>query len=265
MHAQESSLQKCPQCGAALEHIPGYVTWCEPCGWNANPHAARRKRSLLDRLNERLGPKANERLLSTIDDVFSKRKRVWLHFGAGAFGALLLAGDAYLFYKGIRLLWGVHSPKPFFLGCLCIIFGLLLIPRLHRWKHRGLVRSEYPGLYRLLDELAKRMQAKPVDTIQMGTRFGAAFTESDFTRKKLLYLGIPLFAILSLEEKIFVLAHEMAHNANRDMSKNWLSRYGQSTLSFIYDTVMPGEFWREMLGPFYHLQKSAYVAAQALH
>ncbi|MCD1260611.1 M48 family metallopeptidase [Paenibacillus athensensis] len=255
MTEQETPLQQCPQCSAALEHIPGYVTWCEPCGWNANPQSVNRKRSLLDRLNKRLGPKTSERLLDSLHDDSAKSQRAWFHFGAGVFGALLLAGDAYLFYKGIRTLWGVHSPGTFFVGSLCLIFGLLLCPRLHRWKHRGLVRSEYPGLYRLLDEMAARMQARPVDTIQMGTEFNAFFTESDFTRKKLIYIGIPLFSILSLQEKIFVLAHEMAHNANRDMSRNWLNRYGQSTLSFIYDTIMPREYMREMLGPFFYLQK----------
>ncbi|MCI0643464.1 MAG: M48 family metallopeptidase [Chloroflexi bacterium] len=56
--------------------------------------------------------------------------------------------------------------------------------------------------------------------------------EVGWRRKRILYLGLPLFAVLDRQERIALLGHEIAHSVNGDPTRNFL------TLTAIYSLVV---------------------------
>lgn len=84
-------------------------------------------------------------------------------------------------------------------------------------------RFEAPGLFAMVDDLARRMGIHPPDAVLLGPDMG--FWTANATFKTLaepvdgnvLHVSLPAMALLSKPQIEAVLAHEMAHFRNRDM------------------------------------------------
>jgi hypothetical protein len=126
-----------------------------------------------------------------------------------------------------RIGWRARLLKP-------VLFGLL---RLHRWCDRWLggveppetrrteadfdvstgpllERADCPLLYSLLDHLDKRMGGVRPSEVRLGVLPACGVAETRGAHgaaKQTLILGLPCFAIWSVDELSSVIAHEMAH------------------------------------------------------
>jgi Zn-dependent protease with chaperone function len=106
---------------------------------------------------------------------------------------------------------------------LAIIFGLLTYAILRSlWvkiappKGAVLKREDAPELYRLVDDIADRLQAPRPDEIRLDFRLNAAASQTPRfgmfgSYRNVLLLGMPLLLALSPDEARAVIAHEFGH------------------------------------------------------
>ncbi|MEU0566693.1 M48 family metallopeptidase [Nonomuraea sp. NPDC005983] len=105
-----------------------------------------------------------------------------------------------------------------------------------------LTRSDAPHLYALIDRIAVELGAPRADLIAISGEVNASFRTYGWRRSHLVEIGYPLWLILSPQERVALLAHEMAHSSNGD------ARHGLvvgSALHSLYQLRMLTSFgWR---------------------
>ncbi|WP_440103527.1 M48 family metallopeptidase [Streptosporangium sp. H16] len=79
-----------------------------------------------------------------------------------------------------------------------------------------LTRSDAPHLYALVDRIGEELRAPRADLIAISGAVNASFRTYGWRRSRLVELGYPLWLILTPQERVALLAHEMAHSRNGD-------------------------------------------------
>lgn len=102
-----------------------------------------------------------------------------------------------------------------------------------------LKRSEFPALYGLLDKITETSKTELVYGIVINKEFNAAYTEVGLKRRKIVYIGLPLFYILNPEERVALLSHEIAHALNGDVSRGFITGTALHTLITWYEIISP--------------------------
>ena len=238
-----ASTQRCPQCGAAVPVLPAYSTWCE-CGWNLAPPARAEPRTRLDRVSASLGRRLGDRLANaltaaeTLESGLTPAKA-----GAYAVAALVYALTIALAVGGVLL---IVVPFPHIagsvLGFLMLATAALMRPRLGSLPDERLVsREEAPELYRLADEIASALGTRSVDAIAVDHAFNASWSIVGLRRRRLLTLGLPLLAALGPEERVAVIAHELAHGRNGDATRGLLVGSSLRGLGELYLLLTPDD------------------------
>lgn len=164
--------------------------------------------------------------------------------------AYALATSIYLASAGIGIA-GVALLAPPWDNKLMIMCGAMLVmlciasrPRPSTPPEYLLDRTEYPTLYALCERMAKRLGAAPVDGIAMSADFGANYRVAGWRRQRYIELGAPLMAILSPEERIAVMAHELSHGANGDPLRGTFLSGAVNTLVTWAIALRPGSIGR---------------------
>ncbi|MFF4154494.1 M48 family metallopeptidase [Streptomyces sp. NPDC001651] len=110
-------------------------------------------------------------------------------------------------------------------GLVLLALAWLLAPRPGRlpegWP--ALLRADAPELFALVDEVARSV-GQSVHAIAVDRNINAAVTTHGIRRRWLLVLGMPLWEILTPEERIALLGHELAHCANGDIRNGVVGR-----------------------------------------
>ncbi|MEV1173569.1 M48 family metallopeptidase [Nonomuraea sp. NPDC049784] len=127
-----------------------------------------------------------------------------------------LLGPTFL-VVGVYLLFRM-TIFAFFLGVVALGLAWLVRPRVPHFPAdiQPLTREDAPNLYALLDRIGTGVGAPRVDTVALGGMVNAAFGTYGWRRRRLVMIGYPLWLILTPQERIAVLAHEMAHSSNGD-------------------------------------------------
>ncbi|MEV0150217.1 MULTISPECIES: M48 family metallopeptidase [unclassified Nonomuraea] len=79
-----------------------------------------------------------------------------------------------------------------------------------------LTRSDAPHLYALVDRIGADLGAPRTDLIAISGAVNASFRTYGWRRSHLVEIGYPLWLLLSPQERVALLAHEMAHSSNGD-------------------------------------------------
>ncbi|TYP72353.1 heat shock protein HtpX [Paenibacillus methanolicus] len=127
-----------------------------------------------------------------------------------------------LFGLGIWLIAanGLHAPLLSGLGALMLVISFFSLPSLGRTDRQSvLAREEFPALLALADRIADNLGANRVHGLQISEAFNATYTEIGWRRRSFVTLGLPLMTILTPEEKVAIIAHEIAHGANGDLTR----------------------------------------------
>ncbi|MER6917142.1 M48 family metalloprotease [Streptomyces sp. NPDC000594] len=98
-------------------------------------------------------------------------------------------------------------------------------------------RDEAPGLWRLVDELAERLDTRPPGRILLTPEVNASVSEESpmlglIVGERTMYLGVPLLTCLEPAELRAVLAHELGHYAGRHTRFGAISYRGAESLRF---------------------------------
>ncbi|MCX7749915.1 MAG: M48 family metallopeptidase [Clostridia bacterium] len=216
---------KCKQCGTDLEVNPGYITWCEHCDWNIDPTSeVPRKKAIFHRFNMFLGKKFSKNLYNEINQSDRFRPRLNLSWVfAFIFSIIIYTINLTVVLFFIRIgfnIFNAYRDLAGFVGLL-IFFAIayLFIPKFKKDNVNPIKREEFPHIYILVDRLTDMMGAPKIDDIVLTNEFNASFSQIGLNRKRILFLGLPLFYLCNNKERIALLAHEIAHNMNGDIKR----------------------------------------------
>lgn len=113
-----------------------------------------------------------------------------------------------LLVLGVALLLG-PTLGYIILGILCLLITIPLRPRLGRAPRRVLDRTQAASLYRLADDIADKLGARPIHAIVLVSDFQADAVRLGLLRRRYLFLGAPLIGVLSPLERVALLGHEL--------------------------------------------------------
>ncbi|MFJ8200106.1 M48 family metallopeptidase [Streptomyces sp. NPDC096152] len=216
--AARQTLQPCPECGAEIRADGRFTVWCAACDWNVDPGRPEDDGGRLERLRRALARRHGEALFAATGDGRGRRP------GRDAAGvvAYVIAGAIHAVTLGLAVagLWFLLTGW----GGFAMLLGLLLLgvawplrPRLGRLPEDGIIlrRSDAPELYALVDEVARAAGTRSVDAIAVDGQPDASVTGHGL-RGRLLTLGLPLWEVLTPQQRIALLGHELGHCANGD-------------------------------------------------
>ena len=239
--APETS-RTCPACGAALEVHESYVSWCPRCEWNVHPPPAPPPRNRLQREYLRAGHRWGERVAERL----VVAERLEPRWTPSRLAALALAVLVHLFTLalvagGVVLLARANGNVFALLGGVVMLgCAWFMRPRLGKVPDTDLVTTEQaPVLHALIGEVAATLRARPPERVVVDERFNASWSSLGPRRRRVLHLGLPLFNVLEPSERVAVIAHELAHERNGDVSRGLVVGSAVAALTELYALVGP--------------------------
>jgi len=135
-------------------------------------------------------------------------------------------------------------------GIACLAVAWLLAPRPPRLAETVAARTDLPTLYRTVDSITHALGAPAVDGIVIDEDFNASVAQIGWQRKRILFLGLPLWASLDGQEQVAVLGHEMAHHINGDPMRGFFIGTAVNSLVEWHRMLQPQEMWQAPGGLF---------------
>ncbi|MFZ7943667.1 M48 family metallopeptidase [Neobacillus sp. 19] len=238
----EEKFQECPDCHAKIPYLNGYITWCE-CGYNMHPQKEEKKKSRIDRLYEHLGEKNGQLVFNKMMNSSYVKPKISFFNGL----ALLIATIVHCISLGSILL-GIYLLIFHFSHFIYLFFGVVLLgiawftrPRIGKLEddERIIPIEDIPATYEVINDLATSMGVKKIDGIVMNEQYNASITRIGWRRKTIVKIGVPYFASLTPQEQCSVMAHELGHYLNKDLTYGF---YYNTALSTLYE-------WYTLLDP----------------
>ena len=232
--------QACPSCGAPIPVLRGYSPWCDACDWNLAPTEAPQKTSskrdqLLERTAGRLSEGRFEAIRRRSADKPGFSIAQALIF---AVSIIVLALTLFLLIAGIWLLLNGPGFVGPIVGVILIGIAIVLRPRFGSMPP-SVTRQDASELFGVPDAVAASIGVRPADRIAITSDFNAAVTEIGLRRQRVLFLGLPLMAVLSPQERVAVLGHEFGHYANGDPLRGTVPSLAIETLIGWYQLLRP--------------------------
>jgi Zn-dependent protease with chaperone function len=233
------SWQRCPRCGSDNPIDRGYSAWCDQCGWNLNPHADCPQDGALAGARKQFEAFFGKRLLA--QELKSPSGRRITVSGLLAV-AVALATDALILVMtvlgGLMIVLGF--PAWAIPGFVLVLTAWSMRPRFSKMPQAGLTRAQAPRLYASLDQVSRALGAADVDLVVPTEAFQASLEQRGLLgRRRVLIVGLPLWSILAPEERLALLAHELAHGANGDPMRTWLVGGAVDSWVEVHDLLIP--------------------------
>ena len=167
----------------------------------------------------------------------------------------MLAFGVFFILKGTVFHRQVYELCFIFIGALLITIAYFLIPKFKYEAEEFLDKDRFKTIYNIVNQLSDRIGTRRVDEIVVDCEFNASYTEPYFKKKTILHIGLPLFYILNNDEKVALLAHELSHGANKDISNNKFIGIADGFIKKWYFLIQPTVSYKELglaiiLGPF---------------
>ncbi|MEU6350045.1 M48 family metallopeptidase [Streptomyces sp. NPDC047072] len=243
MHAVgEQTRQPCPECGAEIRTDRRFTTWCAVCDWNVDPQRpdepARGLKSMRRKVAQRYGERLFGELSST--DAPEPTGRTAVGLAASAVALAVHGLTAALAAAGIGLLASGWGGPSVLLGLVLLALAWSLRPRLNRLPKdaRVLLRHDAPELYALIDEIAAAMGTRGVDAVVVDDEPNASVTHLG-VRRRMLTLGLPLWEVLTPQQRVALLGHELGHFTHGDTRRGMVVGTAYRSLSTWYYYVSP--------------------------
>jgi heat shock protein HtpX len=207
----------------------------------AKPSEAHDKPGVYESLYASMSERLSRRLFDQV--VAAKTLRPPMSRALGF--AFVIATLVYLIVFLIGLLgivWLVYgfSNFIFWIGAaICFALIWFLAPRLPRAEGAIIARNAYPALYRVFDRVASALNARPVDGIIINEDYNAAYSQVGWRRKHIVYFGLPYFYALEDQERVAVIAHELAHGVNNDPARGFFLGTAFGMLARWHEVLTP--------------------------
>ncbi|GIM93433.1 M48 family metalloprotease [Paractinoplanes toevensis] len=130
------------------------------------------------------------------------------------------------------------------LGLLLLGVAIVLRPRLGRLAAlsdgtRQADRSTSPELFALVERVAAAIGAPAPHVVLLGYELNAFTTTVGLRRRRVLYLGVPLWATLDPQERVALIGHELGHFVNGDVRRGPLTLVAETTLAQVAGLFAP--------------------------
>jgi heat shock protein HtpX len=244
LKTRELAETRCPECGKMVPQEAGHVVWCE-CGWNLKPLQVKESGNLLHRLYDGLGRKRGRAVFNELVKSSDLRPGVSIPMGL-----LFLAAAFIQLFTVALLLFGIYLILANYTNYLLIILGLSLIvfavtgrPRLGKVPANCLAPDKFTGLHLTINRIAALLKTSPPQCIVIDSHFNAEVTRRGLRQKKVLHLGLPLLLVLNGQEKVALIAHELAHFANGDLTRGVFVSITLNTLEKWHHLLARDYFW----------------------
>lgn len=219
--------QTCPECGAALLVFENVRIWCPQCNWNIGEHTLPADDNFVAQQYARLGKRYGQAALDALKllppDQLKPRPNIrnMIAFSLAA-GVHLLS--LALLVVGVALIVGGFPEIPsLLLGAALCGFAWIMRPRPEEQPTFDIVsRASFPALHMLVNDVARKLGGRPVNTIVVNEDFNAAYGVYGWQREPVLYLGLPLWISLSPKERLDLLGHEIGHGVNGDATRGFI-------------------------------------------
>ena len=238
----EETTQPCPECGAQIRSDRRFTAWCAACDWNVDPEAAGPEPTRFERAELALARRHGEQLVAEM--LSGREPRPQRDASAVLAVALALAVHAVTGVLAVAGVWCVVAGwggSGMVAGLLLLALAVVLGPRFRGLPDDRpvLFRTDAPELFRLVDEIAAVVGTRGVHAIVVDENINAGVTTYGVRRRRLLVLGMPLWVVLTPEERLAVLGHELGHYANGDTRHGFVVATAVHALSLWHHTLRP--------------------------
>jgi Zn-dependent protease with chaperone function len=160
------------------------------------------------------------------------RKTFRLIASYGVAAVLLLLPVLAIGFGLWLLISGFGTLAPMFWGAVLLGVGYVLAPRPTRQTERSFLRAELPVTFGLIDAIAKALGVESPDAFRVLMEPNAsAATYGMLKRQNVIAIGMPLWRVMTPQERIAILAHEMAHFGNGDPARGTFIWYAMQVVS----------------------------------
>ncbi|MET9467455.1 M48 family metallopeptidase [Streptomyces sp. NPDC006544] len=260
-------VRPCPECGTAVTVHTRYVRWCPECEWNVDPGAPEPDRGRIETVRRRLARAHGEQLAAEIGrpgtgggaGPAALDLSTVLAFGISALVHAVTVGLVVV--AGLLIIGGWSTGIQPVLGALVLVIVATLLPRPTRLpKHAPvLYRADAPRLFELIDEVGAAVGTSGVHAVVVEPVANAAVTAYGFRNRRVMHLGLGLWEILSPQERVALLGHELGHFANGDIRSTRLTGEALHALQRWHHLLTPAalpslvSWWRHASEQFLHL------------
>lgn len=145
-------------------------------------------------------------------------RRYW---AAQALGALILLASLALAFWSLWAIWtGWQRPQYLLLfgGVFALLLVVLARPGLGSVppKSERVTPAQTPELWALIREVSEQLRAPVPAYLTVTPQFNAFMGVAGLTGRSHLMLGLPILLSLTPQERVAIIAHELAHSVNRD-------------------------------------------------
>lgn len=224
----------CPNCNKVIKTCDNYPDWCPSCEWGLVFENKLLPKNKLEEIIQKISLKYGNELFEFIknqDLNVSTKSRTQSGKLALLISSLVISFSILILLLGLYLL--IFIPYYFikFLGLLCIgLFYILKTEILKVEKSKFLPKKDFPELYKAVNLVCKKFNTSELEGIILNEEFNAGITEYGIKKKKILFIGLPLWSVLNNEEKLDLIGHEIAHCVNGDPSRNKIISTAINTL-----------------------------------
>jgi Zn-dependent protease with chaperone function len=205
---------------------PGYPTWCDRCDWNLDLPESWQVQNWHQQLYFNISNAISLRLFRKITATGPAQPKITFPKVVALIVAILVhIITLTVALSGIWLLYNTYSNNLLlpFVGLLLCSVAFMMRPRLGRLpRYNILSRQQFSALYKLTDQISAHLGTRKVDFIVVATYINASFHTVGWSRKSVLTLGLPLLEILTPQERVALIGHELAHGANGDASRTFV-------------------------------------------
>ncbi|PWI43210.1 hypothetical protein CK485_13600 [Streptomyces sp. ICBB 8177] len=215
--------------------------WCPDCDWNVDPTGTLAALTPPERARRAKQLARQEQALERMPRDGAPGQS----WSASACAALALATVVNLITialagTGLWLLVAGTWPQRV-LGALEVALAVVLRPRRPRVPRHTLDRAEAPALHAVIGRVAAELGSRPVDLVAVDTRFGSAYTVLGPRRRGVLILGLPLWEALSPDQRLALIARELARDAAPGRGSTRWTAVAASSLAVWTDLFRPGK------------------------
>ncbi|MDI2131464.1 M48 family metalloprotease [Yinghuangia seranimata] len=228
-----------PDCGWTGDFDAAFVAWCRSCGHGADPSPADADAELSDRARDRLAREAqanSARALALFEELkagadprpHARTRRAVAVFSVAVHIPFVLMVAGVVTWVATT----PGNPVAWFLGALGLVIAMVVRPRVGRApRGRGwLRRAQLPALFGVLDKVADAVGAQAPDAVAFNARVNASTARSGLRQRQVMILGVPLWTVLSGDQRVALLGRELAHQVNGDSTNTVLAASAQSSL-----------------------------------
>lgn len=236
----------CPRCRGHLTPVAAGSPWCGQCWWNLDAYDADRAWrafgwTWVDRATFRLAFRLNHEQFHRLSGHSVGRAPIGPpHIILTVTSVIVMIAILAAFVVGGWLVVRDFPNMSILPGLVLIGLGVVSLPKLARPPaDPTLPRADAPTLFRLIDEVARAVGTRAPLQVVLDTSFNASVMTVGWRRRRVLTLGLPLWAALSPQERVALLGHEFGHFVNGDLRRGLLTSPAYSALHGLYEAARP--------------------------